>query len=217
MMEKRLQKEDVTPSAPRGYVYVYSGSGKGKTLAALGYGLRCVGSGLKVYMIRFLKNNIYSELNAVKNLPNFEIVQFGRANFGNGKDTQKMDFELARKGLERAKEVIHSEEYDVVILDEINLALDLELVDVKEVMKLIENRKNCDLVLTGKYAPPEIVKIADFAVELLDIKNPYACDKELLAKVGLNYHRYMKNLGYSDEEIANIEKQENEATDKNHS
>jgi cob(I)alamin adenosyltransferase len=207
MAEKILENENII-SASNGYVYVYSGSGKGKTLAALGYGLKCVGSGLKVYMIRFLKNNIYSELNAVKNLPNFEIVQFGRANFGDGKNVQKIDFELARKGLEHAKEIIQSGKYDVVILDEINLALDLKFIDMEAVLELIDNRKNCDLVLTGKYAPPEIVKIADFATELLDIKHPF--DKELLAKTGIDYHRYMKNLGYSDEEIASIEKQEND-------
>ncbi|MEW6069645.1 MAG: cob(I)yrinic acid a,c-diamide adenosyltransferase [Candidatus Thermoplasmatota archaeon] len=186
-----------------GYVYVYSGAGKGKTLAALGFGLKSVSSGLKVYMIRFVKINIYSELSAVKNLPNFEIVQFGRTNFDR-ENIQKIDFKLAREGLERAKEVIHNGKYDVVILDEINLALDLKLIDLEDVLAIIKNRKNCDVVLTGKYAHPKVIKIADFATEFLDIK--HQPDKELLAKVGVDYRNYIKNLGYSAEKITELDK-----------
>lgn len=193
----------------KGYIYVYSGKGKGKSLAALGYGLRCAGSGLKVYMIRFVKDNIYSELNAIKNISNFEIVQFARVNFSGKENMQKIDFENARKALNHAKEIVWGGKYDVVILDEINLALDCKLIELKEVLELIESRKSTELVLTGRYAPREIMKNTDFATEFIDMKHP--CDREMLAKVGIDYNRYMKNLGYFGEEIANIEKRENEA------
>jgi cob(I)alamin adenosyltransferase len=192
----------------QGHVYVYSGKGYGRTLVAIGYGLRCAGSGLKVYMIRFVDGNIYSELNAVINIPNFEIARFGRENFSGKETLQEIDFKLAREGLEHAKEIISSGKYDVVILDEITTAIDFKLIAPEEILKLIKSRESTELVLTGRFSPLQIVKLADFAVELIDMKHPY--DRELLAKVGIDYHRYMKNLGYSDGEIANIEKCENE-------
>ncbi|MDI6708705.1 MAG: cob(I)yrinic acid a,c-diamide adenosyltransferase [Candidatus Thermoplasmatota archaeon] len=190
----------------QGYVYVYSGKGYGRTLVAIGHGLRCAGSGLKVYMIRFVDGNIYSELNAVINIPNFEIARFGRENFRGKETLQEIDFKLARQGLEHAKETISSGKYDVVILDEITTAIDFKLIALEEILKLINSRESTELVLTGRFSVPQIVKIADFAVELIDMKHP--CDRELLAKVGIDYHRYMKNLGYSDDEIVSIEEQE---------
>jgi cob(I)alamin adenosyltransferase len=158
----------------KGFIHVYTGSGKGKTTAALGLGLRAIGAGLKVHMIQFMKGRSYSEIDAVKNLPNFTISQHGRDEFVNKEKPEKIDIDLAKKGLAHAKDVIKSGKYDVVILDEINVALDFKLISLEDVLNLIEEKpEKLELVLTGRYAHPEIVKLSDIVTEMLEIKHPY--------------------------------------------
>jgi cob(I)alamin adenosyltransferase len=160
----------------RGLVEVYTGDGKGKTTAALGLALRAVGHGFKVYMIQFMKGHTqYGELNAAHRLsPYFKIVQYGRPDFVNRQKPEKIDIELARKGLEHARKIIQSNKYDIVILDEINVALDYKLVKLEDILSLIKNKpSNIELILTGRNAPSEIISAANLVTEFKEIKHPY--------------------------------------------
>lgn len=170
----------------RGIVQVYTGTGKGKTTAALGLALRCIGRGLKVYMVQFMKGCEYNEHDAIKKIDVFEFKCFGRAEFVDKKKPAKIDIEQARDGLRHAKDIINSGKYDVVILDELNVALDYKLVALEDVLELIENKpRHVELVLTGRYAPPELVRVAELVTEMLDIKHPYA--NGLQARAGIEH------------------------------
>ncbi len=162
-------------SLEKGYIHVYTGPGKGKTTAALGLGLRAAGAGLKVHMLQFMKGRRYSELDALESIPGFTISQHGRDEFVNKENPEQVDIDLAQQGFAYAKEIIKKGMYDMVILDEINVAVDFNLIDVHDVLKLVEGKpEKLELVLTGRYAHPEIVKIADYVTEMLEIKHPYS-------------------------------------------
>jgi len=169
-----------------GLTQVYTGNGKGKTTAALGLALRAMGRDLKVYMIQFIKGGFdYGELYIRDCLPNFRLIAFGRGEFINGPLTE-VDLEQAREAFQMAKKVINSEEYDIVILDEINVALHLGLIPLDEVIDLIKGKpSHIELVLTGRYAPPEILELADLVTEMREIKHPY--QKGVLARKGIEY------------------------------
>jgi cob(I)alamin adenosyltransferase len=161
-------------TAKKGFVHVYTGDGKGKTTAAIGLGIRSVGAGLRVHMVQFMKGRRYSEIDALENIPGFTVVQFGRDEFVDKKKPAQVDIDLARKGLAYAREVFKKNEYDVVILDEINVAVDFCLLSVQDVLDLLDARpEGMEVVLTGRYASPEIIKKADLVSEILEIKHPY--------------------------------------------
>jgi len=158
----------------KGYIHIYTGPGKGKTTAAIGLGMRAAGSGMKVHMIQFMKGRRYSELESIDKIPNFSFVQHGRDEFVNKEKPEKIDIDLAKKGFVHAKDVIKKGTYDMVILDEINVAVDFNLIDVHNVIKLIEEKpEELELVLTGRYAHPELTRCADYVTEMLEIKHPY--------------------------------------------
>jgi len=158
----------------KGYIHVYTGPGKGKTTAAIGLGMRAAGAGLKVYMIQFMKGRRYSELESIDKIPNFTLVQHGRDEFVNKDNPEQIDIDLAQKGFVHAKEVIKEGKYDLIILDEINVAVDFNLIDIHDVLKLIKEKpEKLELVLTGRYAHPEITRHADYVTEMLEIKHPY--------------------------------------------
>lgn len=159
----------------RGLVHVYTGPGKGKTTAALGLALRASGHGKKVYIIQFMKGRIdYGELKACKDNPNITIEQFGRPQFVDRENPEKEDLDFAKQALEKARQVMVSGEYHILILDEINVALDFNLVKLEDVIDLIENKpEEIELILTGRNANPEVSKIADYVTEMLAIKHPY--------------------------------------------
>jgi len=170
----------------KGYIHIYTGSGKGKTTAALGLGLRAVGAGFKVYMIQFMKGRRYSELDAVEHLSNFTIVQHGRDEFVSKEKPEQIDIDLAQEGFAHAKDIIKNGKYDMVIFDEINVAVDYNLIPLEDVLKLIEEKpEKLELVLTGRYAHPEIVKWADLVTEMLEIKHPY--QQGVLARKGVDF------------------------------
>ena len=158
----------------KGYNHVYTGPGKGKTTAALGLGLRAAGAGLKVHMMQFMKGRRYSELDAIENLANFTFSQHGRDEFVSKKNPEQVDIDLAQEGFAKAKDMIINSKYDLLILDELNVVIDYNLVKLNDVIKLIEQKpEKIELILTGRDAHPEIIKIADLVTEMLEIKHPY--------------------------------------------
>ncbi len=178
MKRKRLEK---------GLTQVYTGDGKGKTSAAFGLALRAIGRGLRVYVIQFIKGGFdYGELHIMNKLPNFELKAFGRGKFITETPPKDEDVKLAKEAFELAQNVVGSDEYDVVILDEINVALNLKLVDVDEVVDLVRNKpERVELVLTGRNAPPEVIEVADLVTEMKEIKHPYT--KGVPPRRGIEY------------------------------
>lgn len=172
---ERHEENKNVGSERRGLVIVITGNGKGKTTAALGQALRAIGHGYRICMIQFMKGRKYGELVAAeKYLPLLTVHRCGLDSFVMRDHPAPVDVDMARKGLELAKDVIASGEYDMVILDEINVAMDFKLVPIAEVVSLVGNRPaGLDLILTGRYAPPEIVEIADTVSEVREIKHHY--------------------------------------------
>lgn len=170
-----------------GLVHVYTGNGKGKTTAALGLAFRAIGHGLKAYMIQFMKGDLnYGEILSANSCNNLTIVQFGRDCFVDRNNPEKVDIDLAKKALEHAKEIIGNGEYDLVILDEVNVALEWKLIETEDVIELIRDRpKNVELVLTGRYAPQEIIDIGDYVTEMRETKHPY--EHKISARIGIEY------------------------------
>jgi len=160
----------------KGLVQVYTGEGKGKTSAAFGSALRAVGRGLKVYVIQFIKGGFdYGELYIAERLPNLKLAAFGRGRFITEAPPSQKDVQLARDAFDLAKKVVDSGEYDIVILDEVNVVLNLKMIDIDEVVKLIKNKpKHVELILTGRYAPAQIMEVADLVTEMREVKHPYA-------------------------------------------
>jgi cob(I)alamin adenosyltransferase len=158
----------------KGYLQIYTGNGKGKTTASLGLGLRASGAGLKVHMVQFMKGRRYSEIDAIMEVPNFTITQHGRDEFVSKKDPEQIDIDLASGGFEKAREVVLSGKYDLVILDEINVAADYRLVAIPEVIDLIKSKpEHVELILTGRYAPREFIEMADLVTEMREVKHFY--------------------------------------------
>jgi cob(I)alamin adenosyltransferase len=170
----------------KGLIHVYTGNGKGKTTAAIGLGVRAIGDGLKVLMIQFMKGRRYSELDALSQLKNFTVMQFGRDEFVSKEKPAQVDIDLAHKGLTYAKEIISKQCYDLVILDEINVAVDYHLISLPDVLQLLKEKpESLELVLTGRYAPPEIIQQADVVSEILEIKHPY--QKGVISRKGIDW------------------------------
>jgi cob(I)alamin adenosyltransferase len=171
----------------KGLVEVYTGEGKGKTTSALGLALRALGHGFRVYMIQFMKGNIeYGEITQSRKMENFVIRQFGRQTFVDKKNPAKVDIELAQKALNHAVEIINKGEFDLVILDEINVALEWHLLKLEDILRIIEKKpKHVELILTGRYAPKELVDAADLVTEMKEIKNPYSLGEK--ARKGIEY------------------------------
>ena len=169
-----------------GLVQVYTGPGKGKTTACLGLAFRASGRGLEVLMIQFLKpSDNYGEHIAAEKIPNLTILPLGLDHLVS-KIPREIDIKIARDTLQRAKEEIYSEKYDLVILDEINNAMDWKLLDPKDVIDMLEGRpKNIEIVLGGRDAPREIIEYADLVTEMGLIKHPF--DKGICARKGIEY------------------------------
>ncbi len=161
-----------------GIVQVFTGNNKGKTTTSLGIALRAVGNGMKVLMVQFIKGPWKSgEDEAAKRLaPDFEIIKGGKGFVGILGDSlpRNIHEEAARKTLETAREAVFSGKYDLVILDEVNVALQLGLIPAEEIIRLIEERPiKVGLVLTGRNAPKEIIELADIVTEMNEVKHYY--------------------------------------------
>lgn len=168
----------------KGYIQVYTGNGKGKTTAALGLALRATGAGKKIFIGQFVKGMHYSELDAIKNyLNHIEIKQYGLDCFIVNEPEEK-DIMAAKNGLEEMKNVIVSGSYDLVVMDELNIALYYKLVDVKEVLGILKRKPaHTEIVITGRYAPEQIIEIADLVTEMREIKHYFT--KGIGARLGI--------------------------------
>lgn len=152
---------------------VYTGTGKGKTTAALGVAFRGVGYGLKTTMLSFLKDDAnYGEARAAKFLPGFSLKQVGRDAFVNFRNPDPLDLQLCREGWEQAKEIIAARKADIIILDELNIVLATNMLPVAEVVAfLAEHKTDLEIITTGRGAPLELVKIADLVTDMQEIKH----------------------------------------------
>jgi len=168
----------------QGMIQVYTGDGKGKTTAAFGLALRAWGVGLKIYIGQFMKYRECSELNAFERFsPNIIIAQFGRRRFIQ-ENVFKEDVQCAQKGFDRLVDVIYSQEYDLVILDELNVALHFGLIKEGHVLDLLNNKpKSVELVLTGRYATDAIMEKADLVTEMQAKKHYF--NEGLEARLGI--------------------------------
>jgi cob(I)alamin adenosyltransferase len=182
-MEKESSSND-------GIVIVYTGNGKGKTTASLGVALRAIGHGLRVCMVQFIKGEWnYGELNSIKKLePDFELIVAGKGFIGIIDDDHAFEEHVraARTALDIVEQKISLNTFDIVILDEINYAVHLGLLQIADVLKILQNRpKHLSLILTGNHACEEIITWADLVTEMKEIKHPYK--KGIKAKRGIDF------------------------------
>ncbi len=167
----------------KGYIQVYTGNGKGKTTAALGITLRTICAGNKAFFGQFMKGQNYSEKKACQLLSGLTMEQFGGQYFLNGIPTDK-DISDAKIGLEKMKTVLSSGEYDLVVFDEINTTLFFKLLTVEEVLAVLDLKpEKTEVILTGRYAPQEIMDRADLVTEMKEIKHYYNAGVD--ARVGI--------------------------------
>ncbi len=166
-------------------IQVYTGNGKGKTTAAIGLALRAAGAGKKVYICQFCKGRCYNEIKALKKFKNIKVEQFGRRCFIK-KSPEKIDIQMALVGFKTAFEIMRKRSCRLVILDEINIAVKLGLIPLSDLVKLIKQTpKNIELVLTGRYAHPKIIKLADLVSRIGEVKHYYR--KGLKARNGIEF------------------------------
>ena len=170
----------------KGLIQVYTGDGKGKTTAALGLALRAAGRNMKVLIVQFMKKWDYGELHSVELIPNIILRTFGTKDFVYKGKAKKIDYEEAEKAFSFGAEGMQSGDYDIVIFDELNMALYYELLDLKEVIEKLKGKPdNVEVVITGRRAPEEIIEIADLVTEMKEIKHPY--QKGIKARMGIEY------------------------------
>lgn len=177
----------------KGYIQVYTGDSKGKTTAALGLALRASGAGLKVFIAQFIKKRKCSEHKALERFKDLvTIIQYGRGfllvhdSSGKGKRPRKSEIDSAKKGLEEVRSIIKSKKYDLVILDEINIAVHYGLLSVQELLNVLgEKPYSVELILTGRYADKKIIEKADLVTEMKEIKHYFR--KGVKARLGIEY------------------------------
>ena len=168
----------------QGYVHVYTGNGKGKTTAAIGLAIRAVGAGKQVYIGQFAKSKPYSELTSLKQFSeNITVHQYGAGCFIFEKP-KAIDIEQARAGLKDIEDVSLAGKHDVVILDEANIAVYYNLFSVQELIEVIQKRADgCEIIITGRYATPEIMEYAHLVTEMREVKHYY--QQGVQARVGI--------------------------------
>ena len=170
----------------KGFIQVYTGRGKGKTTAALGLSLRAVGNGLSVFIGQFMKGLSYGECKAVEVFGDRLVIErFGEESFVHPDAPRKEDYEKARKGLRRIREVMLSGNYDLVVLDEINVTVSFGILTEKDVLECMDEKPDgVELVLTGIRAPSAFIDRADLVTEMNEIRHYYA-EKGIPARRGI--------------------------------
>ncbi|MBA7606183.1 Corrinoid adenosyltransferase [subsurface metagenome] len=168
-------------------VQVFTGNGKGKTSAALGTVLRALGHGLKVFIVFFMKGKYpYGEFSTLSKLPNVDVASFGLRCLTDRANINPEEIEQAKLAMSAAREAMLSGNYDLVILDEVNVAANYKLIELDEVVRLIGDKpRNVELILTGRYADARLIELADLVTEMVKIKHPY--DKGVKARKGIEY------------------------------
>ena len=172
----------------QGLVSVFTGDGKGKTTAAIGAVVRAAGQGLRIFIVYFMKGGeyIHGENSILSQLPNITLASFGQQQWVDKDNIRPEDKEQARLALDAAGEAINSGDYDLVVLDEVNVALKYGLIQLYDVISIIKAKpKKVELILTGRYADPKLVKMADLVTEMLMIKHPFT--RGIKAQRGIDY------------------------------
>jgi cob(I)alamin adenosyltransferase len=173
-------------SSRRGLVQVYTGPGKGKTTAALGLAMRAAGHGWRVHIVQFMKGADYGEVRSLRSMPNISLQRFGGARWIDPNNIQEEDRQAAEAGMEYARRLVLGGQCDLLILDEVNVAMAYRLIQVEAVLRLLDNRPaNLEIVLTGRDAPAAIIEAADLVTRMEDIKHPYR--QGLKARAGIEY------------------------------
>jgi len=160
----------------QGFVQIYTGNGKGKSTAAIGQAVRAAGFGLKCYIVQFMKEYPYNELNSLKHLSEWiKVEQVCGDDFVYKKELPgKDEITKAKEGLAKAEEKMLSGEYDLIILDEAVVAIYFKLIRTEELIKFIKQKpKNVELILTGRYCPEELIDLADLVTEMKEVKHYY--------------------------------------------
>jgi len=160
----------------QGFIQIYTGNGKGKSTAAIGQAVRAAGFGLKTYIAQFMKEYPYNELNSLKRLSEWILIeQFGGDDFVYKKELPgEEELAKAKKGLQTAREKMLGGEYDVIILDEAIVAIYFKLIETKELVEFIKIKpENVELILTGRYCPEELIELADLVTEMKEVKHYY--------------------------------------------
>ena len=170
----------------KGFIQVYSGNGKGKTTAALGLALRAAGRNRKILIVQFMKKWDYGELHALKQIPQITLKTFGTKDFVYKGKAKEIDYEEAEKAFQEGVQGANSGQYDLVIFDELNVALDFELLDLAQVLAFLEEKPpGVEVIITGRNAPQQIIDRADLVTEMREIKHPY--QKGVSARIGIEY------------------------------
>ena len=168
-------------------VQVFTGNGKGKTSAALGAVLRAAGHGMRVFIVFFMKGEYpYGEFSSLSRIPNVDVASFGFRSLTDPANIKPEEIEQAELALSAARQAMLSGNYDLVVLDEVNVAAKFKLIELDEVIKLIsEKPPNVELILTGRYADNKLIELADPATEMVKLKHPYA--NGVPARKGIEY------------------------------
>jgi cob(I)alamin adenosyltransferase len=171
----------------RGLIQVYTGDGKGKTTAALGLALRAAGHGLQVEIVQFIKGwPGYGELKGVEWLPTVAIHPFGRSGWVHPDHPEPEDYERAAEALAQARRLMISGQADIVVLDEVNVALDYGLLELQDLLAFLDEKPPAvELVLTGRNAHPEILRRADLVTEMRQVRHPH--DQNINGRQGIEF------------------------------
>lgn len=178
--------------AKHGYIQVYTGNGKGKTTASLGLAMRALGRNWKVLLVMFLKGgDDYGELTSFQNLSpeiknNLTIMQAGLDRIAYSNNLNDSDKKVVKSGWDVVKKAIINNEYNLIILDEANVAIALDLIDVNEVTEILKNKpEEMEIVLTGRNANPKIIELAHLVSEITPVK--HYLDTGIVARKGIEY------------------------------
>jgi cob(I)alamin adenosyltransferase len=167
------------------FIQVYTGDGKGKTTAALGLSIRAAGHGLKTYIGQFMKGQHYGELTALRDNPFITIEQYGDVECIHRNQVTQKHMDQAEQGLIKARDAMLSGQYDMVILDEINVTIWFGLLTVKQVLEFLDQRpQSVEIILTGRYAPQKFIEYADLVSEIKEVKHYYN-NQGILARDGI--------------------------------
>ena len=171
----------------KGLVQIFTGNGKGKTTAAMGTIIRAAGHGLRVSLVSFMKGDYpYGEYNTLAKIPGVEIFSFGFRHLIDPSNVKPEEKEQAVMALAKAREVICSGKYDLVVLDEVNVALGYNLIEVDDVIRLIKDKPSAvEVILTGRYVNDRLIELADLVTEMVKVKHPF--DKGIKARRGIEY------------------------------